>query len=186
MHFPGPVALSVSIVRWRVSCPFRFMISASSSSALRAARKLIAEPLVCLEHNRIRAISLAQQGRRSHNTERPTSEKSRQQPPRPVPTTTKSRRRPSQNSKVKTGSSDGNQEGSKKLLEPYVLSKRLTSLASQGQLDEAVTMLVNSPADASNVTTWNTLLWHCMTGKRFRLGHKLYTHVRAPPAPKLS
>ena len=46
-------------------------------------------------------------------------------------------------------------------------------------------MLQNSPLDASNVVTWNTLLLHCMTEKRFKLGFKLFTDVRTPPAPQL-
>ena len=53
-------------------------------------------------------------------------------------------------------------------------------LAKGGRLDEAVDVLQNSPLDASNVTTWNTLLLHCMMDKRFKLGHKLFTDVRAP------
>ena len=162
------------------------MISASSSSTLRAARKLIAEPLVCLEHRRTWVAPLGQQQRRGYNTERPASEKSRRQPPQPVPTTTQSRRRLPKNSRVKPDSSDGNPGRPKRLLEPYVLSKRLTNLVSQGQLDEAVTMLQNSPLDASNVTTWNTLLLHCMTEKRFKLGRKLFTDVCTPPTPKRS
>ena len=160
------------------------MISASSSSTLRAARKLIAEPLVCLKHHRTWAASLDQQRRRGYNTERPASEKSRRQPPQPVPTKTQSKRRLPQNSQVKADSPDGNPEGPKRLLEPYVLSKRLVSLASQGQLDEAVTKLQNSPLDASNVATWNTLLLRCMMEKRFKLGYKLFTDVHIPPVLK--
>jgi hypothetical protein len=41
-------------------------------------------------------------------------------------------------------------------------------------------MLQNSPLDASNVKTWNTLLLHCMTEKRFKLGYKLFTDVCVP------
>jgi len=65
-----------------------------------------------------------------------------------------------------------------------VLSKRLTNLILQGQLNQAVTMLRNSPADASNASTWNTLFLHCMMTKRFKLGYGMYTCVRVPPAPK--
>lgn len=42
-------------------------------------------------------------------------------------------------------------------------------------------MLQNSPFDASNVKTWNTLLLHCMKGERFKLGYKLFTDVRVSP-----
>jgi len=84
------------------------------------------------------------------------------------------------NLQTKANSSGDISERPKRLLEPYVLSKRLIDLAGRGQLDEAVDLLQNSPLDASNVPTWNTLLLHCMMEKRFKLGHKLFTDVRAP------
>ena len=86
--------------------------------------------------------------------------------------------------KVKTDPSNDTPERPKRLLEPYVLSKRLGNLASQGQLDEAVDMLQNSPLDASNVKTWNTVLLHCMMKKRFKMGYKLFTDVRLPLTPQ--
>ena len=164
------------------------MISASSSATFRAARKFIAEPLVCLEHRRPWAASLGQQ-RRSYNTERPASAEPRRRPSQPVPSTAQFRPRSNrlpQNSKVKTGPPDSAPESPKRLLEPYVLSKRLVNLASQGQLDEAVDMLQNSPLDASNVKTWNTVLLHCMMEKRFKLGFKLFTDVCTPLTPQRS
>ena len=159
------------------------MISASSSSTFRAARKLIAEPLVCLEHHRTWAASLGQQQRRSYNTERPASAEPRRRPPQPVPSTARFRPRSDrlpQNSKVKVDPSNGTPERPKRLLEPYVLSKRLVGLVSQGQLNKAVDMLQNSPLDASNVKTWNTMLLHCMMEKRFKTGYRLFTDVRPP------
>ena len=176
MHFPLPLA----------SFPFRFMISASSST-LRAARKLVAEPLVCLEQRWTSTTSFGHQ-QRNYDTGRPASEKPRRQP-HPIPTTTQLKPRKDKlpsNSRVKANPSNANPEGTKRLLEPYVLSQRLTNLAKQGQLDEAVDMLRNSPLDASNVATWNTLLLHCMMEKRFKLGHKVFADVRAPFTPNLS
>jgi hypothetical protein len=161
------------------------MISASSSSTLRAARKLIAEPLACLEHHLTPSSSLGHQQKRSYNTERPTSEKPRRQPPQALPTTTQLKPRTNRfppNSQAKVKPSNDNPERPKRLLEPYVLSRRLANLATQGRLDEAVDMLQNSPLDASNVITWNTLLLHCMKDNRFKLGFKMFTDVRSPLA----
>lgn len=169
-----------------VSFPFRFMIPVSSASTLRAARKLIAEPLVCLEHRRTWAASLGQQQRRSYSADKSTPEKPRRQPPQSIPATAQLEPRKNRfprNSQVKTDPSSDSPEKPKRLLDPYVLSQRLTKMASQGQLDEAVDMLQNSPLDASNVVTWNTLLLRCMTEKRFKLGYKLFTDVRAPLVP---
>jgi len=157
------------------------MISASSST-LRAARKLAVEPIACLEHGWTRAASPSRQPQRSYNTERPTFGKPRRRP-QPVPTATQPNPRTnrfSPNPKVKASPSSGDSEEPKRLLEPYVLSKRLTDMAERGQLDEAVHLLQNSPLDASNVPTWNTLLLQCVMQKRFKLGHKLFTDVRIP------
>lgn len=165
-----------------VSPPSRFMIS--SSSTLRAARKLITEPLVCVERYRTFATSRGHQPR-SHNTERPASEKPHRNP-QPAPATTQLKTRINrlpQNSQSKANPSNGDPEREKRLLEPYVLSQRLVKLATQGQLDEAVHMLQNSPLDASNVATWNTILLHCMMEERFKLGYKLFVDVRALVAP---
>ena len=68
------------------------------------------------------------------------------------------------------------------MLRPYILSQRLSHLVLQGKLDEAVTLLQNSPLDASNVKTWNTLLLHCMKNRRFKLGYKMFTDVSVPSA----
>ena len=158
------------------------MISASSSQTLRAARKLIAEPLACLERRRTWATSLGHQQQRSYSTKGPASDKPRRRP-QPVPTTTQSNPRTNRSSSnPQFNPSNDDPQGTKRLLEPYVLSKRLTNLADQGQLDEAVHMLQNSPLDASNVATWNTLLLHCMKEQRFKLGYKLFTDVRVPLA----
>ena len=184
VYIPRSNRLSSRSFHWSLVTSVPFMISVSSSSTLRAARKLFAEPVVCLEH---RWTWTASQ-RRGYTTERPASEKPRRQPPQPVPTTTQLKPRtnpPPPKSQVKPNPSNGNQERPKWLLLPHVLSKRLTNLASQGQLDQAVDMLQSSPLDASNVATWNTLLLHCMMENRFKLGYKLFTDVRTPsPPPK--
>jgi hypothetical protein len=157
------------------------MISASSST-LRAARKLIAEPIACLEYRWTRTTSLGHQQQRSYNTERPASEKPRRRLPQSIPTTRQSEVRENRfpsHTRAKVKSPNENSEKPKRLLEPYVLSQRLTDLATRGRLDEAVDMLQNSPLDASNVATWNTVLLHCMVEKRFKLGYKLFIDVRA-------
>lgn len=156
------------------------MIPASSSSTLRAARKLVTEPLACLERRWTSSTSFGYQQQRSYSAKRPASGKSRRQP-QSIPTTTQLKswtNRPPSNFRTKVNPLDDNPEGTKRPLEPYVLSKRLVDLANNRQLDEAVNMLQNSPLDASNVPTWNTLLLHCMKEKRFKLGYKLFTDVR--------
>lgn len=158
------------------------MISASSSSALRVARRLVVEPLVCLEHHRIWTASLSQQQQRGY-AEGPASEQPGRKPPQPVSTTSRlgpRKNRPLSNPKIKTETPGGNSERPKKFLEPYVLSRRLIGLASQGRLYDAAAMLQNSPSNAPNVKTWNTLLLHCMKKKHFKLGFKLFTDVRLP------
>ena len=174
-----PRSQSSRSFRWSLVTSVPFMISVSSSSTLRAARKLFAEPVICLEH---RWTWTASQ-KRGYTTERPASEKPCRQPPQPVPTTTQLRPRTNLSppeSQVKPNPSNGNEEKPKRLLRPHVLSKRLSDLASQGQLDQAVDTLQNSPLDASNVATWNTILLHCMMENRFKLGYKLFTDVRIP------
>jgi hypothetical protein len=64
-----------------------------------------------------------------------------------------------------------------RLLEPYVLSARLTKLCETGQIDEAVSMLKNAPLDAQNTPVWNTLIWECMKAKRFRVAYRLFIDV---------
>jgi len=157
------------------------MISASSST-LRIARKLTTEPIACIERRWTLAAPLGHQPQRSYSTNRPVSEKPRRRP-QPVPGATRPNHRTnrvSSNPQVKGNSSGDILERPKRPLEPYVLSKRLTDLAERGRLDEAVDLLQNSPLDASNVPTWNTLLLRCMMEKRFKLGHKLFIDVRAP------
>ena len=125
---------------------------------------------------------LSHQQRRNH-TQGPASERPRRQAAQPIPTTARWKPRPHQrstNPQVKANPPGRDLERSKKLLEPYVLSRRLTDLVTQDRLDEAVDMLQNSPLDSSNVKTWNTLLRHCMMKKRFKLGYKLFTDVCVP------
>lgn len=158
------------------------MIRASSSTTLKAARKHIVKSLICLEHHRAWAASLGRKQQRTYVTKTSGSEQQRGQPFQPVPTATQTgprTDRSSSNPRVKPKSPGGNPE-SQRMLRPYVLSRRLTGLASRGQLDEAIVMLQNSPSDASNVKTWNTLLWLCMKNQRFKLGYKLFSDVRAP------
>lgn len=153
------------------------MISASSSSTLRAVRTLAVEPLVSFKHHRLWAVSVSQ---RSYHTETPASEQQPRRPPKPVPAKSKlgpRTGRPLSGSQVKIKVKPGTP---KKLLKPYDLSQRLTRLASEGQIDKAIDYLQSLPSDASNVKTWNTLLRLCMMEKRFKLGYTLFTHVRIP------
>lgn len=66
-----------------------------------------------------------------------------------------------------------------KLLEPHVLSQRLRKLCERGKLEDAVSLLKNSPLDAQNTPVWNTLIWEAMKAKRYKLGYSLYVDVRS-------
>lgn len=65
-----------------------------------------------------------------------------------------------------------------KLLEPHTLSQRLKKLCDRGKLDDAVSLLKNSPLDAQNTPVWNTLIWEAMKLKRYKLAYSLYVDVR--------
>jgi hypothetical protein len=65
-----------------------------------------------------------------------------------------------------------------KLLEPHVLSQRLKKLCDRGKMDEAVSLLKNSPLAAQNTPVWNTLIWETLKLKRYTLAYSLYTDVR--------
>ena len=177
MHFDLESPFSLASAGGLVSVPF--MISASSST-LRIAQKLIPEPIACLGHRWTWTALPGRQPQRSYSIKGPVSERPRRRHPQPVPTATQPNPRTnrfSSNPQVKANSSSDVSERPKRRLEPYVLSKRIIDLAGRGRLDEAVDLLQNSPLDASNVPTWNTLLLHCMMEKRFKLGHKLFTDV---------
>jgi hypothetical protein len=64
------------------------------------------------------------------------------------------------------------------LLEPHVLSQRLRKLCERGKLDDAVSLLKNSPLDAQNTPVWNTLMWETLKAQRYKLAYSLYTDVR--------
>jgi hypothetical protein len=66
---------------------------------------------------------------------------------------------------------------SKRLLLPHVLSVRLKKSCEEGKINDAVTMLKNSPLDAQNTAVWNTLIWECMKAKRFKLSYELFIDV---------
>ncbi|KAJ7700086.1 hypothetical protein B0H17DRAFT_926007 [Mycena rosella] len=65
-----------------------------------------------------------------------------------------------------------------RLLEPHVLSRRLKNLAENNQLDSAVAMLKNAPLAAQNTPVWNTLIWECMKGRRFKLAYDLFVDMK--------
>ena len=69
-----------------------------------------------------------------------------------------------------------NKEGLK-LLEPHVLSQRIKKLCDRGKLDDAVSLLQNSPLVAQNTPVWNTLIWETMKVQRYKLAYTLYIDV---------
>lgn len=64
-----------------------------------------------------------------------------------------------------------------RLLEPYVLSRRLKNLCDSNKIDDAVVMLKNAPLDAQNTQVWNTLMWEALKAKRFKLSYQLFIDV---------
>lgn len=64
-----------------------------------------------------------------------------------------------------------------RLLEPHVLSKRLKTLCDSNKIDDAVSMLKNTPLDAQNTQVWNTLIWEALKAKRFKLSYQLFIDV---------
>lgn len=64
-----------------------------------------------------------------------------------------------------------------KLLDPYVLAKRLRQLCAENKIDDAVTMLRNAPRDAMNTPVWNTMIWEALKAQRYQLAQSLYTDV---------
>jgi len=64
-----------------------------------------------------------------------------------------------------------------KFLEPHVLSQRIKKLCDRDKLDDAVSLLKNSPLAAQNTPAWNTLIWETMKVKRYKLAYSLYTDV---------
>jgi len=75
-----------------------------------------------------------------------------------------------------TTAKERNKEGLK-LLEPHVLSQRIKKLCDRDKLDDAVSLLKNSPLAAQNTPAWNTLIWETMKVKRYKLAYSLYTDV---------
>ena len=65
----------------------------------------------------------------------------------------------------------------KRLLEPHILSKRLKKLCDSNKIDDAISLLKNSPLDAQNTQVWNTLIWEALKAKRFRLSYQLFIDV---------
>lgn len=65
-----------------------------------------------------------------------------------------------------------------RMLEPHVLSKRVKNLCDSNKIDDAVSMLKNSPLDAQNTQVWNTLIWEALKAKRFKMSYQLFIDVR--------
>ena len=70
-------------------------------------------------------------------------------------------------------------KGEKKMLDPYVLSKRLQKMCSEGKLEEAIETLQTMPRDASSTPVWNMIIWECMKAKKYKTAYQLYVEVRS-------
>ncbi|KAI0254755.1 hypothetical protein BJV78DRAFT_1182749 [Lactifluus subvellereus] len=72
-------------------------------------------------------------------------------------------------------------QGTRPLLQPYELSRRLIALCRRGDADLAVDMLQRAPKNAQNIKVWNTLIQQCMDAKKYKLAFRVFTDVRALP-----
>ncbi|KAL1747453.1 hypothetical protein HDZ31DRAFT_31831 [Schizophyllum fasciatum] len=68
--------------------------------------------------------------------------------------------------------------GEKKMLDPYVLSKRLQKMCSEGKLEDAIETLKNMPRDASSTPVWNMIIWECMKAKKYKTAYQLYVEMK--------
>jgi hypothetical protein len=77
--------------------------------------------------------------------------------------------------------------GKRPLLQPYELSRRLIALCEQGDVDLAVGALQRAPRNAQNIKVWNTIIHQCMSAKKYKLAHSVFTDVCTvllfPPSP---
>lgn len=106
---------------------------------------------------------------RSKNTASP-----REPPPRTGASATNASKR---SPRVRPGARSTTPDATHYLLTPYELSSRILKLHAARKLDEAVELLQNSPLDAQNIKTWNTLLSGCMKDARYKLAWSLFVDV---------
>ncbi|KAI0335530.1 hypothetical protein GY45DRAFT_808189 [Cubamyces sp. BRFM 1775] len=102
-------------------------------------------------------------------------------PPPPASASTSktptSKQKPRHRRVAATQENDGQPE-QKRLLQPYVLSRRLTTMCREGKLDEAYEYLQSLPVDAQNVSVWNTMISQAGGVQRFRLMYQIYTEMK--------
>ena len=67
------------------------------------------------------------------------------------------------------------------VLEPHVLATRLSKLAEEDKLDEAIETLKNMPRDSQNTVVWNAMISYAGRQGRAQLAYSLYIDVRPPP-----
>jgi hypothetical protein len=105
-------------------------------------------------------------------------------PPRRESSYDNGRSRPAQRNTNHLRSRPGHEsEGEVKILRPAVLSKRITTLADAGLIDDAVLLLQNAPVDAQNIVVWNTTIRLVMKAEKYKLAYSLYTDVSMPRQP---
>lgn len=107
---------------------------------------------------------------RSKNTASP-----REPPPRTGASATNASKR---SPRVRPGARSTTPDATHYLLTPYELSSRILKLHAARKLDEAVELLQNSPLDAQNIKTWNTLLSGCMKDARYKLAWSLFVDLK--------
>ncbi|OSD04313.1 hypothetical protein PYCCODRAFT_1476342 [Trametes coccinea BRFM310] len=73
---------------------------------------------------------------------------------------------------------ESGQQGTKRLLQPHVLSQRLSRMCQDGKLDEALEYLKTLPLDAQNTSVWNTLISQAKEQQRFRLAYQIFVEMK--------
>ncbi|KAH9899807.1 hypothetical protein C8Q73DRAFT_639742 [Cubamyces lactineus] len=73
---------------------------------------------------------------------------------------------------------NGEQQEQKRLLQPHILSRRLTTMCREGRLDKAFEYLQTLPLDAQNVPVWNTLISHAGEAQRYRFMYQIYIEMK--------
>ncbi|CDO76250.1 hypothetical protein BN946_scf184470.g8 [Trametes cinnabarina] len=77
-----------------------------------------------------------------------------------------------------TTCTDADGEQPKRLLQPHVLSQRLTRMCTDGRLDEALEYLKTLPLDSQNTAVWNTLISQAGSQRRTKLAYQIYIEMK--------
>ncbi|KZP00158.1 hypothetical protein CALVIDRAFT_560755 [Calocera viscosa TUFC12733] len=63
-------------------------------------------------------------------------------------------------------------------MRPYDLAQRVTKLAEDGKIDDAISFVKSSPLASQNTIVWNTLLMYIFKSGRFNAGYSLFIDMK--------